>query len=155
MSTITPERSELEESVQTILGRDHQRLERSFDAILAASTYSDPEDLRALWNGFERELLAHLEAEEAHLLPGFSKSQPREAQEILAQHGQIRERLLELAIDLDLHSLKPEQVRSFVGETRSHAVKEDVLLYAWASRQLGEGAGARLRHALAQGAPRR
>jgi polyisoprenoid-binding protein YceI len=143
------ERSNLEESIQTILGGDHQRLEKSFEAVVAASSYYDPSDLQELWQGFERELVTHLTAEEAHVLPLFSKSEPREANEILDQHARIRERLLTLAIDLDLHSLKPEQLKSFVDELRSHAAREELVLYPWAARQLGKVAGAHLRRALA------
>lgn len=149
MSTITSARSDLEESIQTILGGDHRRLEKSFEAIVAASTYDDPDELAELWHGFERELVAHLDAEEAHVLPLFGKSEPQEAKEILDQHGQIRERLLTLAVDLDLHSLRPEQVRSFVGELRAHAAREELLLYPWAARQLGQVGGAHLRRVLA------
>lgn len=148
MSTIATDRSDLEESIQTILGSDHRHLERSFDAVVAASTYYDPDELQELWRGFERELLAHLEAEEVHVLPLFGKSEPDEAREILDQHARIRERLLTLAIDLDLHSLKPEQVRTFVNELRSHAAREELVLYPWAARQLGKVVGAHLRRAL-------
>ncbi|HVV48230.1 MAG TPA: YceI family protein [Polyangia bacterium] len=151
MSTITTERSNLEESIQTILGGDHRRLEKSFESVVAASTYYDPEDLRELWQRFERELLAHLDAEEAHVLPLFGQSEPEAARELLDQHVRIREHLLTQAIDLDLHSLRPEQVRDFIGELRTHAAREELLLYPWAARQLGKVTGAHLRRALAAG----
>jgi polyisoprenoid-binding protein YceI/hemerythrin-like domain-containing protein len=149
MPTIADQRSNLEESIQTILGGDHQRLEKSFEAVVAASTCDDLEALHELWRGFQRELLAHLDAEETHILPLFAKSDPDEAEELLDQHARLRERLLELAIDLDLHSLTPEQVRIFIGELRSHSAREDQLLYPWAERQLGRIAGAHLHRALA------
>jgi len=151
MSTITSERSDLEESIQTILGGEHQRLERSFEAVVAASAYDDPDELHDLWQGFERQVLAHLDAEEAHVLPLFGKSKPTEAKELLDEHARIRERLLALAIDLDLHSLRPEEVKVFLGELRAHAAREELLLYPWAERQLGKVVGAHLRRALVAG----
>jgi polyisoprenoid-binding protein YceI len=151
MSTTGTEHSHLEESIQTILGGDHQRLEKSFEAIVAASTYQDQHAIRELWRGFEREVLAHLDAEEAHVLPLFAKSDPDEAEEMLDQHARIRERLLALAIDLDLHSLPPAEVRSFIGELRSHAAREERVLYPWAARQLGKIVGSHLQRALAEG----
>ncbi len=83
------------------------------------------------------------------MLPVFGKSKPEEAREILEAHARIRERLITLAIDLDLHCLKPDQVRSFVDELRAHAAREELLLYPWAARQLGKVVGAHLRRALA------
>ena len=79
----------------------------------------------------------------------FGKSQPKAAREILDEHARIRERLVTMAIDLDLHCLKPEQVKSFVDELRAHAAREELLLYPWAARQLGKVVGAHLRRALA------
>lgn len=151
MSTTGTEPSHLEESIQAILGGDHQRLERSFEAIVAASTYEDQHAVRELWRGFERQVLAHLDAEEAHVLPLYARSDPDEAEELLDQHARIRERLLALAIDLDLHSLPPAEVRTFIGELRSHAAREERVLYPWAARQLGRITGGHLQRALAEG----
>jgi polyisoprenoid-binding protein YceI len=151
MATTGAGHSHLEDSIQTILGGDHQRLEKSFEAVVAASTDEDQQAARELWRRFERDLLAHLDAEEAHVLPLFAKSDPDEAEELLDQHAHIRERLLALAIDLDLHSLAPELVKSFVAELRSHAVREERVLYPWAARQLGKLVGGHLRRALADG----
>ena len=67
---------------------------------------------------------------------------------ILDEHARLRGRLVELAIDLDLHCLKPDVVSAFVDELRSHAAREELLLYPWAARQLGNVVGAHLRRAL-------
>jgi polyisoprenoid-binding protein YceI/hemerythrin superfamily protein len=150
MST-TATRSELEESIRTILRSDHQRLEESFRPIVGAAHDHDPSDLHEAWQIFERQLLAHLNAEETHLLPVFSKSEPKQAAELLDEHARIRERAMALAIDLDLHCLQPEQVKTFVDELRAHAAREELVLYPWATRQLGKVVGTHLRHALAVG----
>ncbi len=146
--TTTAQRSELEESIRTILGGDHQCLERSCQTIVTAPDYQDPADLHQAWHVFERQLLAHLEAEETHVLPLFSNADPKEARRILDEHARIRDRLVMLAIDLDLHCLKPEQVKGFVDELRAHAAGEELVLYPWAERQLGKVVGAHLRRAL-------
>jgi polyisoprenoid-binding protein YceI len=151
MTTNISERSDLEESIQTILGGNHQHLEKSFEAIVAASTYCDPDELHQLWQAFERDILTHLEAEEAHVFPLFGKFEPKDARDFLDAHARIRERLLTLAVDLDLHSLKPEQVRAFVGELRSHVAREELVLYPWVARQLGKVGAAHLRRALTIG----
>ena len=81
----------------------------------------------------------------------FSRSEPKEAREILDEHARLRGRLVELAIDLDLHCLRPETVSAFVDELRSHAAREELLLYPWAARQLGNVVGVHLRQALSVG----
>ena len=148
------EPSALDESIRTILGGDHQRLEQSFDAIVKDSACEEPTDLRDAWQAFERQLLAHFEAEEAHVLPVFGKSKPTEARAILEEHARLRGRLTELAIDLDLHCLKPERISAFVDELRSHAAREELLLYPWAARHLGNVVGAHLRRALSVSTPK-
>ena len=147
------EPSALEESIRTIMSGDHQRLEELFDTIVKESACAEPTDLRDAWQTFERQLMAHFDAEEAHVLPAFSWSQPKEAQELLDEHERIRGRLTELAIDLDLHCLKPESVSTLVEELRSHAIREELLFYPWAARQLGKVVGAHLRRALSVGTP--
>ena len=141
----------LEDSIRMILSGDHQSLEESFNTIVTESACNEPIDLRESWQTFEHKLLAHFDAEEAHILPVFGRSEPKEAREILDEHERLRGRLVELAIDLDLHCLKPESVRSFVEELRSHAAREELLLYPWAARHLGNVVGAHLRRALSVG----
>ena len=145
------EPSALEESIRTILSGDHQRLEALFDTLVEESARDEPLELRDAWRTFERQLLAHFDAEEVHVLPVFGRSDPTAAREILAEHARLRGRLVELAIDLDLHCLKSDTVSALVGELRSHAAREELLLYPWAARQLGNVVGAHLRRALAKG----
>ncbi|HVY41334.1 MAG TPA: YceI family protein [Polyangia bacterium] len=135
------DRSHLEDSIRTILGGDHQRLEESFQTIVAAADGLDPSDLHEAWQVFEQRLLTHLEAEEKHVLPTFEKYEPAEAHDILEGHARIRERLLQLAIDLDLHCLRPDRVKGFVDELRAHAAREERVLYPWAARQLSKIVG--------------
>jgi len=143
-----PGSAELEVSIRTLLGDDHQRLDRLFASIVAAATQGDAIELREDWSRFERALLRHLDAEDNHLLHAFRQHAPEEARALLAEHAQIREKLTELGVDLDLHALKAERVGAFVGELRAHARREEALLYPWAARQVGEEARAALRRAL-------
>ena len=151
----TSEPSALEESIRAILSGDHQRLERSFDAIVKESVCAEPRDLRDAWQTFERDLLAHFDAEEAHVLPVFGRSEPKEARELLDEHARLRGRLVELAIDLDLHCLTPETIGAFVDELRAHAAREEQLFYPWAAQHLGQVVGTHLRQTLSKNGPLR
>jgi len=142
-------RLNLEESVRVILSDDHARLERSFVALVIMAEASDQGDLRQAWESFERELLAHMNAEERHLIEPFRRQEPAEADALLREHEEIRAKLTEMGIDLELHCLHPEQVAAIVASLRVHARREERALYPWAVRQLGEVARARVERALA------
>jgi hemerythrin superfamily protein len=115
---------------------DHRRLERTFQALVRCAEEQDPIALRESWSRFERDLLAHIDAEEASMLRDFARQRPEEARRILHDHENIRRTLLELAIDLDLHLLRGSTVRAFVDRLREHARREDASLYRWAHRGL-------------------
>jgi polyisoprenoid-binding protein YceI len=139
----------LEESVRTLLSDDHARLERSFQALVDEADAKDQADLRRAWRTFELELLAHMHAEEMHLIAAFERHHAEAAAALRREHEQIRAQLTELGIDLELHCLQPERISAFVGELRAHARREEELLYPWAARQLGETARVRVAETLA------
>jgi len=139
------------DSIQTTLGHDHDRLDRLFRSILYAMDSTDPTDLRAAWMAFEGELERHLDTEDREILPLFARSRPREAGVLKEEHRQIRARLLDLGVDLDLHSLSRDRVRAFADTLRTHARHEDALFYPWASRHLGAAAVASVTQALGAG----
>lgn len=125
------------DSIQTILFRDHERLDRQFRSIIYASERADAAELRAAWMTFEHELERHLDVEETQILPRFARSRPREARVLTEEHDQIRAQLLDMGVALDLHSLGPERIRGFADTLRAHTRHEDALLYPWANQHLG------------------
>ena len=88
-------------SIDAMLGEDHARLERAFDAILAGAERGDWDDLRRRWPGFERELTRHMDAEEIRIISGFGREHPREARMLLDDHARIRAQLTELGLELE------------------------------------------------------
>jgi hemerythrin superfamily protein len=124
-------------SLESMLAADHDRLDRSFQAILARAYGGDVQQLAAEWLAFQAALLAHLDAEERHLIPALGQDRPGEASLLLEDHRQIRDRLLELGVDLDLHCLRAERVEAFVSALRGHARREETIFYPWVDRQFG------------------
>jgi hemerythrin HHE cation binding domain-containing protein len=114
---------------------DHARLNALYGRVLEALEANAP-DLRQLWTELDHGLLAHMEAEERFMLPAFARVDRHEAVELLREHGVIREQLLELGIAVDLHYIRLEQSRDFIATLRSHAEREDRLLYRWADERL-------------------
>lgn len=124
-------RSEITEAAE-LLPEHHRVLDEQLDRIVVGAQVRDAAELRAEWTDFERELLRHLEYEEAEILPGFAADSPAEARAILAEHADIRATLADLGISLDLHLLRSEAVQAFVQQLKAHARRENDMLYAWA-----------------------
>ena len=126
------------DSIQMILFRDHERLDRQFRAIIYAAERADAAELRGAWMTFEQELERHLAVEETQVLPKFARSRPREARVLAEEHDQIRAQVLDMGVALDLHSLGRDRIQGFADTLRAHARHEDALLYPWANQHLGE-----------------
>ena len=135
-------------SIDAMLGEDHARLERTFDAIVAAAERGDWEELRRRGPGFERELTRHMDAEEIRIISGFGREQPREARMLLDDHARIRAQLTELGLELEAGSVTVGYAQAFMTDLREHAAREDAILYPWAARGLDDLAWERFRFAL-------
>lgn len=69
----------------------------------------------------------------------------------------MRTALIDLGVDLELHSLSPNAATRFIEALRRHAAFEDAVVYPWAERHLAQGERlsllerlvARVRHPLA------
>ncbi|WP_437831761.1 hemerythrin domain-containing protein [Sorangium sp. So ce1153] len=131
------------------LHRDHQRLDEVFETLLNRVHAGDEEAARETWGTFERELLAHMEAEESLLLPLFDRFNPEEAGTIRAEHLGIRAQLAEMGTALELHTLREAKVDNLIRALRQHAAHEEAELYPWADRELPKPAADRLYERLA------
>jgi hypothetical protein len=118
-------------SIEELLAADHQRMERLFQAIAVEAALGDSELLHRQWTAFGQELTRHMDVEEVRIISAFSRDQPNEARGLLDDHARIRSMLTELAIDLDVHRLRPDRIRALVAELDEHARRETVLLYPW------------------------
>lgn len=110
---------------------DHQRLNHLLEKLSSAFQVNDREDMQELWGELEAGLSAHLDAEEAVLIPALARSNRTEADALLKEHESIRGRLADLGPGVDLHVVRSEVVRAFIDELRAHAAREDRTLYAW------------------------
>jgi hypothetical protein len=135
-------------SIDAMLGEDHARLERAFDAILTGAECGDWDDLRRRWPGFGRELTRHMDAEEIRIISGFGREHPREARMLLDDHARIRAQLTELGLELEMGTVSIERAQGFMIDLREHAAREDAVLYPWAARGLDDLAWERFRFAL-------
>jgi hemerythrin-like domain-containing protein len=133
-----------------VLSEHHRALEEQLDGLIADAQQRDAPDLRARWSRFDKELLRHLDYEEAAILPAFARQHAAEARAVLDEHARIRAGLLELGVSLDLHALRWEAVKDFVSQLRAHAHREDALLYPWSRRNGGAAAEQPAKHGFLQ-----
>jgi hemerythrin-like domain-containing protein len=123
-------------SLRSALHREHVKLDALFDQLLAALDADATDDAANLWSEFDTELRAHLAFEEGTILPAFSRAHPSEAAQIRREHTQIRDALLELGIDVDLHAARADMVGRFIELLRRHVAREDSLMYRWSDENL-------------------
>jgi hypothetical protein len=123
-------------SLESMLAGDHDRLERAFQVIVTRVQGGDWQQIEAEWLGFQAALLGHLAAEEKYVIPALAQDRPREAKVLLDDHGQIRDMLTELGVELDLHCLAAARVDEFVTALQAHARREETIFYPWVDRQL-------------------
>jgi hemerythrin superfamily protein len=116
---------------------DHRRLEGLFRELQVAFEMDAPtSDLRALWTQLDAGLSAHMQAEEEVVLPELARVDPDEAKALRAEHDELRRKLLELGVGVDLHVVRERIAREFLDTLRAHAEREDELLYQWAAAKL-------------------
>ena len=125
----------------------HTRLIGLFQDLVAEAKKNDRSKLRAMWTTFESALLAHINAEEAELIPLYRRAHPGKAAALLEDHAFFRESLTEFGVDLDLHLMRVNAVESFIRRLRDHAVSEDADLYAWAEQEVPRNVQERFRKA--------
>jgi hemerythrin superfamily protein len=127
---------ENESTLYDALHRDHQRLDALFEELLNHVHVNDAQLIDATWTRFERGLLAHLEAEEQHMLPALEREDPAVAARVREEHAQIRAALAELGVGVEIHIVREEMVERFVQLLRAHGKREEETVYRWADRAL-------------------
>jgi hypothetical protein len=116
------------------LRQDHEQLGRSLARLVDFVRAEDTACAREEWADLEIAVLRHLDGEEMFLLPGFERENARAAKVIRAEHADIRRRLGEIGVSMDLHTLRAEHVDQLRELLTRHAVNEDGSLYAWVAQ---------------------
>jgi hemerythrin superfamily protein len=120
------------------LRQDHDAIERGLEHLLMSARMNDWERLRGALSEIERDLRAHLEAEETFMLPKFERVDAERTRHIREEHAEIEKRLVDLGVALDLHALRDSTIEQFVKLLQEHARGEERALYSWAQAALGE-----------------
>jgi hemerythrin superfamily protein len=116
----------------------HESLAQLGEGVMLSLVADVRPQLHERWCELESKLLSHLEAEERYVLPAFARVDREEAFALIREHGKIRELLLELGISIELHYARLAPFQKFVEILRTHAAREEALLYRWAATMLDQ-----------------
>lgn len=116
-------------SVGTKLSQDHQQLAVLLERLSRAAEACDREGLAVTWAELEPRLIGHMDAEERYLLPLVEADYPTEVKRTLLEHAQIRDRLAELGVAIELHAVRCGDIQALNDLLQAHAKHEDEELY--------------------------
>ena len=140
------------DGVKARLIADHDELDAFLDQLIAAYQTGDRGAAASAYQELEARLKTHFSMEEGILFPEFARVEPREADELRAEHAAIRARLDELGVGVDLHQTRLPAMRELAQRLREHAARENEAVYRWADRVFSDPARREfLERALAHG----
>jgi hemerythrin-like domain-containing protein len=131
-----PKINDTPEGLRALLARDHRELDQLFDALPNALRADAREDALRLWAAFDDGLCRHMALEEKHILPALRRQNAEEVARLSREHDEIRAKLAELGVGVDLHAISAQIVSDFIEQLRSHAQREEALAYRWAEANL-------------------
>jgi hemerythrin-like domain-containing protein len=139
------------EGLRALLTRDHRELDQLFDALSYAVHADARDDTLRLWAAFDDGLCQHMALEEKHILPVLRQQDAEEVDQLSREHDELRAKLADLAVGVDLHQLGEQTVNDFIEQLRHHAQREEALAYRWAEASLQAAAQQKIRSVLTAG----
>lgn len=116
----------------------HARLEASLRHVISELHLAGAGAAKAAFGTFERELEAHLEAEETWLLPSFERVRPQAGETIRLQHVKVRAADARARSELDKAPADDRPLHELLQLLEVHCRNEEGDLYRWAETAIGE-----------------
>jgi hypothetical protein len=109
---------------------EHVRLANLCSDVLATFERGDHDACDAAFRELEQRLEEHFTFEERELVPRLARVDREAAEEIVADHGRLRELVTELGVSVDLHAVRAHHVRALLAGLGAHASREGQVLYS-------------------------
>ena len=120
---------------------EHRRLDREFDELVRRAETGDWRDCDAIWDGFCSSLEQHMAYEERRLFPTYAltgESAAEAVQKLREEHKDLRQRLQNIGVAIQLHATRAEELRELVRVLREHVEYEGQTLYPWLDAQAAQ-----------------
>ena len=121
------------DSAVALLREDHALLATIAETLLQTIAEGDREDCAQAITTLQQRLNEHLDGEERELIPSYARHDPEDAARILDEHVAIRKILANLDVQNDLHLVRAEALRTFLGALYAHSARENAGLYRFAA----------------------
>jgi hypothetical protein len=118
----------------------HARLDADLRHVIATLRLEGPAPAKTTFGRFQRELDAHLEAEETWLLPSYTRAKPRAAKAVLVQHTKVRSSASRAATSLGAQCSDEQPLQELYDVLALHCRCEESDLYKWSETAIGEEA---------------
>jgi hypothetical protein len=92
----------------------------------------------ASFGSFERQIIAHLDAEEKWLLPAFARARPQACETIRAEHARIRGAVDAVARSFHANAADQRALHDLLERLLEQFRREEADLYCWAETAIGE-----------------
>lgn len=117
------------------LRSDHVEFSDRFADVCGRARTGDWRDLDDVWGGFSRAVREHLAFEEHELFAAYAERDAdnhARVERLRTEHDEIRRRLDELGIEIQLKCIRASTIDAFVALMKRHAETENTYLYPWA-----------------------
>lgn len=113
---------------------EHRHLDQKFDELIKRAATGDWRDCDAIWDGFSSALERHMAYEESSVFPAYARTGTNAeemVQKLRDEHAELRQRLANLGVAIQLHAARAEELKDLVDALRAHAEREGQDLYPW------------------------
>lgn len=116
------------------LRADHRHLDHRFDEFIARTASGDWRDCDAIWDGFSSALEQHMTYEERSVFPAYERTSVSAAEvvhQLREEHKELRQRLANIGVAIQLHAARAEEMKELVSVLREHVERESQSIYPW------------------------
>lgn len=127
--TVAKERAALD----TQMRREHERLDALYAQLRGAFAHGVGPETSRLWSELTAALEAHMAQEDRQLIPSVSEDDPEQARQLLREHDEVRQRMRQIGVGVELNVTSAEAIALFIHLLRSHARREEAMMFRWLS----------------------
>src|SRR5690606_32108811 len=100
--------------LDTQMRREHERLDALYAQLRGAFAHGVGPETSRLWSELTAALEAHMAQEDRQLIPSVSEDDPEQARQLLQEHDEVRQRMREIGVGVDLDDPSAEAIAQYI-----------------------------------------